>query len=67
MANTITSKTLYVGEHGGEVLCEQCAGVTLRSSISNAKSNQVRFTGLNGETFWVSSVEDLGMDCEGGC
>jgi len=67
MANTITSKTLYVGEFGAEVFCEKCAGMTLRGSIINAKSNQVRFTGLNGETFWLSSVEDLGMDCEGGC
>ena len=67
MATTLNTKTLYVGAQGGEVLCEKCAGVTLRASISNAKSNQVRFTGLNSEAFWLSSVEDLGMDCEGEC
>lgn len=66
-ANIITDKTLYVGEHGGEILCEQCAGMTLKSSIKNAKSNQVKFTGLHGETFWLSSIEDLGLDCEGSC
>jgi len=67
MATATETKTLYFGEHGGEVLCEKCAGFTLRGSIMNGKSNQVRFTGLNGETFWLTSIEDLGMDCEGGC
>ena len=66
-AEMITSKRLYVGGFGGEVVCEKCAGMTLRGSIINAKSNQVQFTGLNGETFWLSSVEDLGMNCEGSC
>ncbi len=63
----IISKVVYFGEYGGTVLCEDCAGMTLKGSIRNAMPNQVKFTGVSGETFWMSSVYDLGVDCEGGC
>ena len=61
--NTIT-KALYMGMEGGEVTCIKCAGHALTSSIENAKANQVRFQGLNGEFYVLTSEQELGMDCE---
>ena len=61
--NTIT-KALYMGMQGGEVTCIKCAGHALTASIENAKANQVRFRGLNGEFYVLTSEEELGMPCE---
>ena len=61
--NTIT-KALYMGMEGGEVTCINCAGHTLKISIVRAKANQVRFQGLNGEFYVLTSEQELGMDCE---
>jgi hypothetical protein len=61
--NTIT-KALYMGMEGGEVTCIKCAGHSLKSSIQNAKANQVRFQGLNGEFYVLTSEQELGMPCE---
>ena len=68
MATTLNTKTLYVGEEQGEVLCIKCAGVTLKSAISNAKANQFIFGGMNGERFFVYENDIEGIeDCEYGC
>jgi hypothetical protein len=61
--NTIT-KALYMGMASGEITCINCAGYTLTSSIQNAKGNQVRFHGLNGEFYVLTSEHELGMSCE---
>jgi len=68
MATTLNTKTLYVGEEQGEVLCIKCAGVTLKSAISNAKASQFIFGGMNGERFFVYENDIEGIDdCEYGC
>ena len=68
MATTLNTKTLYVGEEQGEVLCIKCAGVTLKSAIRNGKANQFIFGGMNGERFFVYENDIEGIDdCEYGC
>jgi hypothetical protein len=65
---TTTNKELYAGTFGGEVLCENCAGVTLKASIRNARKGQRNFEGLNGEAFEIfEDAEQYGLDCEGEC
>jgi|AntAceMinimDraft_12_1070368.scaffolds.fasta_scaffold211479_2 hypothetical protein len=66
MSNATTTKVIYCGEGQGELLCKKCAGVTLQSSINNAKPGQQYFYGLNGERFFIFDEMD-GLDCEYGC
>jgi len=63
----ITTQAIYFGLDNGEITCEMHAGVTLSSSIQNAKKNQVNFHGINGETYVLATPEELaemGLGCE---
>jgi hypothetical protein len=81
MTNTLTpTKTLYVGTRDWALVCYDCAGYTLQASIKNAKPGQVKFRGIDNETydlvddkFYAVMVEDFAKydlevlcDCEAG-
>ena len=48
---TTITKPLYVGSRDWALVCYDCAGYTLQAAIKNAKPGQVKFQGMNGETY----------------
>jgi hypothetical protein len=64
MKTNTTHEALYLGMASGEITCTKHAGHTLRSSIENAKTNQTKYKGLNGEFYVLTTEKEIGMNCE---
>jgi hypothetical protein len=55
--NATATKTYYAGGHSGEVVCLDCAGVTLKSAMQ-AKPNAKTLKSYN-ETFYALTAEEV--------